>query len=574
MAMEDVSFIPGLDVGISSDAPSAVSPVQAGEGVAAPIAAATGAPIQTSQTVISGTERTTPKGPPVFRWNKYDLMYNSYFGLGGFYDGTALYKSQVEVDDQYLERRATTAYRNFLRQIIDATYLPVFSTGATRKTEVNGILDEKGVVAPLWNNFLNNVDNRRSSIQNFVKKVVRHARILGVSFVVVDNFKDIPVLAKDAITSRKYPYLYMRLPQQVEARMTSIDEFNRIMNICFREMPEKVKDPKTQAMIDEPRWKMWTVTYSVRMRCNELHEFEEILGSKVYHNLGEVPVIAVMSSEVEEGTVLPHPDFYSVARTNLDIYQIDSAQMRNIRANMFPILCLPLTKDNDPSNKQAVSPLQGFYMPPNTPDATYPSPMYLAPPTAAFEAVAQMTKDLIDYLFKQAGQQGVVGVQKAASGVAKAYDFQAQEYVLMETAKMAKICEEEIARLFQLYVNERFDYTVFYEDNYSPTGQMESMELYTKYIDLQPGTKGKSLALEQVTRLVFDDLDDEIVQPVINEIRDDSIEEKKNEQDIPPDDGQVQIGEGDEQVPPGTVDDVQSTKKKIRKELKKRGFIV
>lgn len=535
--MEDVTFIPGIDVGISSDAPSGVSPVQAGDGVSGPLAAITGAPSQTSQTVISGTERTTPKGPPVFRWNKYDLLYNAYFGLGGFYDGTALYKSQVEVDDQYLERRATTSYRNFLRQIIDATYLPVFATGATRKTEVNGILDEKGDFAPLWNAFLDNTDNRHTGIQKFTKKIVRHARILGVSFMIVDNFKEkqVPLLSQTALANRAFPYCYMRLPQQVEPKNTKIDEFNCIEKICFREAPEQEIDPKTKQRVLAPRWKLWTKTYSVKLRKTDEGELIEIPGTKFEHGLEEVPVIAIMSSEVEEGTILPHPDFYSIARTNLDIYNIDSAQMRAIRANMFPILCLPMTKDNDPSNKQAVNVLQGFYLPADTPDATYKSPMYLAPSTAPFDAVAQMTKDLINYLYKQAGQQGVVGVEKASSGVAKAYDFQAQEFVLMETAKMAKVCEEEIARIFQKYViSEKFTYTVFYEDNFSPTGTAETLKLYADYMDLQPGTSGRALALEQVTRMVFDDLDDEIVQPIIDEIRENLIEEKKNKQDISP----------------------------------------
>jgi hypothetical protein len=546
--MSDVSYIPGMDVGLAADTPSGVGLVNAGEQVNAPIAATMGYTAQTTNSVISGTDRNTPKGPPIFRWNKYDLMYNAYFGLGGFYDGMALYKSQVEKDDQFLERRATTAYRNFLRQIIDATYVPVFATPATRRTTVNGSLDENGERCPLWNAFLDDVDNRHHHIQSFAKKAVRHARIMGVSYIVVDNFPAIPELAQDAIKYRIYPYVYMRMPMQVESGMTKIDEFCKIQQICFREAPEKVFDSKTGQKQDEARWKLWTLNYSVKLKKNiDTGLMEEIPGTKVIYNLGEVPVIVVMSSEVEDDTVLPHPDFYNVAKSNWALYNIDSCQMRLIRAQMFPILCMPQTKDNDPGNKQAVNPLQGFYLPPNRDGESWPLPFYLAPPMGPYTELTSTIEALREDIFRQAGQQGVVGVTKASSGVAKAYDFQAQEFVLKETARMAKQAEESIARLFQKYVlSEVFDFDCLYDDSYAPGNIGDDIQTYTDYMLADPGIKGKALALEQMTRAVFSDLDDEDVQPVIDEIRVNAEDAAKT----PPPEPQPIIIADPSQIPP------------------------
>jgi hypothetical protein len=517
----DATYVAGMDVGASSDVPSGVGLVGSGEGVNAPIAATLGSSAQTSNSVLSGTDRNTPKGPPIFRWNKYSLMYNAYFGLGGFYDGTALYKSQVEKDDQFLERRATTAYRNFLRQIVDATYVPVFASGATRKTLVNDTLDEEGKRCPLWNAFLDDVDNRHHHIQDFIKKVVRHARIMGVSYIVVDNFPSTPLLQQDALKDRIYPYLYMRLPQQVESTNTKIDQFCKIEQICFREAPEKVLDPKTGQYVDEPRWKLWTRDHSVKLRKDDkTNQLIEIPGTKITYNLGEVPVISIMSSEVEDDTILPHPDFYNVAKSNWALYNIDSCQMRLIRAQMFPILCMPQTSDPDPGNKQAASPLQGFYLPSNHDGMTYPLPFYLAPPTGPYTELSATIEALREDIFRQAGQQGVQGVEKASSGVAKAYDFQAQEYVLKETAQMAKYAEEAVAEIFQKYViSEKFDYECWYEDNYSPTNVDDSVKTYKDYMDAEPGNLGRAMALEKMTRVVFNDLDDEDVQPIIDEIK-------------------------------------------------------
>lgn len=527
--MADASFIPGMDVGISSDTPSGVGLVNAGDQVNAPIAATTGQSAQTSNSVISGTDRNTPKGPPIFRWDKYATMYNAYFGMGGFYDGTALYKSQVEKDDQFLERRATTQYRNFLRQIVDATYVPVFSSGATRETKVNGVLDEDGTRCPLWNSFLDNVDCRHHHIQSFTKKIIRHTRILGVSFVVVDNYPNLPENTQIALKARLFPYVYMRLPQQVEASQLKINEFCQIEQICFREDPERVLDIKTNQYVMEPRWKLWTENYSVKLKKNiNTGQFVEIPGTKVVYNLGEPPIFPVMSSEVEDGTVLPHPDFYNVMKSNWALYNIDSCQMRLIRAQMFPILCMPQTKDNDPSPKQAVNPLQGFYMPANGDGMSYEKPFYLAPPVGPYTELTSTIEALKEDIFRQAGQAGVTGVKQAKSGVSQAFDFQAQEYVLKETAKMAKHTEESIARLFQKYViSEIFDYDVIYEDSYAPTDKNSDIQLYSSYIQEDPGPLGRALALEKMTRDVFDDLDDEVVQPVIDEIKEHAQDEQK-----------------------------------------------
>jgi hypothetical protein len=181
---------------------------------------------------------------------------------------------------------------------------------------------------------------------------------------------------------------------------------------------------------------------------------------------------------------------------------------------------MPQTRDNDPVAKQAASPLQGFYLPSNRDGESFPLPFYLAPPTGPYTELGNTMQALREDIYRQAGQQGVTGVEKAASGVSKAYDFQAQQYVLQETAKMASSAEEAIAELFQAYVlSEVFDYDCWYEDNYSPIGVTDLTKTYTDYMAAEPGNLGKALALEQMTRAIFADLDEEIVQPVIDEIK-------------------------------------------------------
>ena len=223
--------------GMQSISPSGIGIVGPMDQTNMPVAASTGATAQSGQQMLSGSDKNTPPGPAIFKWEKYSFIWNAYWGMGGFYDGTVLRKMLTELDDQYLLRRALTFYRNFFRQIIDATYKPVFASGSTFQVTVNDKIDTDGTKVPLFHAFLDNVDNRRTTMAGFVKRSVKNARILGVCYVVVDNFPNIPkgIAVKEAIKKRLYPYVYIRLPQQTEEKFIVLNEFAKLQEIMFKE---------------------------------------------------------------------------------------------------------------------------------------------------------------------------------------------------------------------------------------------------------------------------------------------------------------------------------------------------
>jgi hypothetical protein len=504
-------------------APSGIQTVGPSDQVNSPVEASTGALVQTSSAVLSGSDKNTPPGPPIYKWNKYDFLWHAYWGTGGFYDGSVLRKLLTEIDDQYTLRRAVSYYRNFFCQIIEATYKPVFAEPCTRVTEVNEVVDEDGKLAPLWDTFLDNVDNRNHKIDAFIKRAVRAARILEVSYIVMDNLKATSDNVEIAKKNREFPYVYLRLPQQVEESMTQVDEFCKLVQICFKEHPEMAVDAKSGQMVEEQRWKLWTRDYSVKLRKDrDTRKFKEITETKVVYNLGEVPVIPVMSTDAEDDTVLPHPRFYSVARCGWSVYNFDSAEARAIYAQMFPILALPQPRTSDIPTGMASNPMQGIYLSPAENGVTPATPTYLTYPTQDFEAIDHFTQELIDDMFRQAGQLGVSGVASTAkpqSGISKSYDFHASHFVLKETAKMAQLAEEEIARVFKLYVPENFTYEASYCDDYSPdTDPEKEVTVYGDYIQLDPGNKGKALALKEASRAVFAGSDEDELQEVISDI--------------------------------------------------------
>lgn len=260
---------PGIPTGLSysANAPSGIR-TSAGAQGNNPISVALGAP-QQGQSAQSFTQQNTQPGPPIYQWDVYDFMLNAYFAQGGFHDGSALVKSEVEKDKQYAERRANSYYKNYVRPIIDATYIPVFSKPVKRQTLVNGKDDLEGKTVPIWGEFKKNIDNRGTSLEKFSNLIVRYARILGVSFVVMDNFPQAPELVQDAIKNRKFPFTAMRLPQQVEVDLLILDDFLQLEQIGFKEKSVKVGDNM------EPRWKLWTKDYSCMMTKDKDSKFIE-----------------------------------------------------------------------------------------------------------------------------------------------------------------------------------------------------------------------------------------------------------------------------------------------------------
>jgi hypothetical protein len=403
-------------------------------------------------------------------------MYNAYHEKGGFFDGTALVKSMIETDDQFFERRRVSYYENFVKPIIDATYLPVFAEAVKRETIVDGEVDKDGKGAPLWAAFCADCDRRGTSLADYMQKLAKHARMLGACFIVMDNFPDaVGMLLQDALKERWFPFLALRLPQQVESRLLVLDDAGQLEQIGFVERPVK-----NSAGEDEPRWKVWTKDRCVEFTKDKGGNFAEVTGTEVRHSLNRVPVIPMFSLQAEEGTILPQPPYYSIARCNWALYNICSTQMRLLRSQMFAILCLPKMEGGFAAGAQ-----RGFELPADNTQTgeKYPQPMYLAPPVGPYQEITTTITHLREELYRLAGQEGISGVRESRSGIAKAFDFSAEEWVLKDTAKMTAVAEKKIGELFLAFTGEKFEYSVAYTETYKPTYYDDRLTRDSKIIE-------------------------------------------------------------------------------------------
>lgn len=377
----------------------------------------------------------------------YQFVSDAYHGTNGFRDGRYISKYQREMS--YDNRRKQAYYKNFVKGIVDAVIIPVFSDAVFRVCD-----------SDLFTAFIKNCDNAGMKLQNMTKSATKYARLHGVSFLVMDNFPADQLVGSQAeiIASRKFPYIYLQKASTVKNYKT--DTFGNLEEIVFYDRTQK--DDKKQT--SEKLYRKWTKEYSVTVKIEDKGKQQEV-GEKSVHGLGVVPVIEVRSTDTEG--FLPSPPYYDICRLNWAIYNQDSEQRNIERQQAFSLLVMPGEESNSNAEVGANSVLWIGS------DATQ-SPSFISPDAGILTTLRDSSSENVNNLLAQANVLGATAVVKGGgsdtSGVAHSYTFQGQNFALKETSQIANDTEMKVAELFKKYVpSEDFEYTVEYPDDFAPT---------------------------------------------------------------------------------------------------------
>jgi len=430
--------------------------------------------------------------------NKYVFLDHSYYGTGGFRDGTYLIPHDREMF--YMKRRSFSVYKNFLKPVINSLVDPVFAEPAPRV-----IIDEGGgdEGSPIARAFLEDCDGGGTSIQAFSKAVLHAARRHGVTFVVMDNFPQeaMPATVGEAVEIRTYPYMIKKSAWEVVICKT--DDFGRLQEIAFAE-PDRKDGTKTYQ-----RCRLWTDEYSVIMEKEKgvssanaggVEPTWQPVGAPVYHNLGVVPVMSVYATERDSlHDVLPDPPLYDVARLNSLIYNKDS-EIRDLeRSQAFSILYFQsdLGGNVTISNHNAIIVPMGSTI----------TPGYISPDSAQLTALVDNNKYYMEDLFRSAEQSGVhaVHTSQAASGVALAWRFWAVEHALRETARIATVFEVQAMDMLSLYTGEQYEYAVEYPTTYQPGDRMQEITALKEIVDMGVPEQLKMVVYQKVAKIIMAD---------------------------------------------------------------------
>jgi hypothetical protein len=122
------------------------------------------------------------------------LISDSYYGTGGFEDGSYLVKAEKELPADYAIRKENTNYPNYMQQVVDANIKGVFNN-VNRDAGGNALLEL----------FLKDCDGNSSSFETTQAAMGLETELYGCSILILDADKEIPVSLKGVKEGKKYP---------------------------------------------------------------------------------------------------------------------------------------------------------------------------------------------------------------------------------------------------------------------------------------------------------------------------------------------------------------------------------
>jgi hypothetical protein len=465
--------------------------------------------------------------------NEYVFMDNAHDGTGGFRNGEYLVPHEREMF--YKARREIAYYKNYVRPILRAMIEPVFTELVSHRIAQWDDPTKEAPEGSLMSQFVEDCDGAGTHLQRFMKRVARVARLHGVSFIVMDNFpaEQQKTTKAEAKEKRAFPYVYLKKASQIAGKkgkgfeLDAFGEFEWVI-LTDRDDHTDKSNPK--------RFRKWTKTDSTLMKqVSGGDKFTAIPGKSFTHGLGKVPVLMVFATEREElDKLFVNPPLYDLARLNHALFNKTSEIRTLERSQGFSIFYI---QTNQQQSTMTFGDKTVLFIPE---DMTIP-PGFASPDAGILKGLVENEEKLREDIFRLAEQNGVTGVQSGSSGVAIQWDFFAHESILKQTSALAAATTFDVSRLFALYVpNEDFAIFADYPTDFQPNDKKAELDLYDKYLLMEDmPVKGKALAKEKATRLLFSDEDPDRVKEIVDEIKadaEDELNSKADEKDKPPED--------------------------------------
>lgn len=415
----------------------------------------------------------------------YELLRNAYYGTGGFSNGTYLAKHKRESPEKYDNRRALAYYLNYTASTVNSHVDPVFRKEVKR---------DWGGSDALFELFLKNADATGNDLQSVSRRAALGSKLYGVNFVVVDNAREQPASKEDAIQNRVCPYTVVVEPQRVIDYL--LDTYGRLKMFSYRE--DKANESG----------------YNIRIWTQNAWSLQSDTGAVLDsggHHLGRVPVVVWQSRELDPANILPPSEFYSIAQTNLAIYQLCSWLTEILQNQAFSILVYPSLDET--VFQTGVSNALGF----NGAESRH-APSFIAPDAAPAEMLQGQIDRLIQEIYRMANLTLVTGVKEAKSGAAKAWDFERTNQTLADFAANCEAAEREIVELWKLWTGANIEYLVEYPRDFAILDVAEELVNAQAAIDMQLGTTILIEIAKRVLAAYLPSIEPDVFDAIIKEI--------------------------------------------------------
>ncbi len=422
----------------------------------------------------------------------YQFLEDAYYGTGGFKTGEYLMPHVRETPEKYLRRQKLAYYLNYVAAVVNSHVNPVFKQEPERSWDTN----------KLFSKFVEDIDTLGTPFTRFMKRAGRITKLHGSAFIVIDNVSEQPGNMAVVLEQRALPYAYIVTKKQVVTCKT--DKAGRLTEFSYTVAAETSSNTITQT----ETW-TWTATeWTCQGADGTIKE-----GT---HNLGRVPVVPLLSRPMEPGKLLPQSEFYSIAQTNLALYNLCSEIRELMRAQAFAILTYPLSEqqDTDDVKELIIGPenLLGY-------DGNLSNkPEYVAPPAEQLQQLREERSDLIREIYRMAELSHVTGVETKNSGVAKQWDFEQANQVLADFALNCQDAEKEIAKIFELWTKKTVNFNSIYSNDFGIVDVGAALDEVSKALDLNISPEFNAEAKKKAVIAFLNDIPEDRYDAVMDDI--------------------------------------------------------
>lgn len=423
---------------------------------------------QTLQARI-GSEKVADERLSTFyarRHPRYDSLIGHWQFLRACYEGGRewfgenIFRYHKEGEEEF-GNRLKRAYRfNHTREVVDLVQKYLFKGDIVRKET-----DAPAAVVEFWKN----ATLKNLSIEKLIKQGSTRNSIYGRVAIVVDNNlrgDDAPVSKAEAAKTNARIYAYVVTAEDILDYAWDEDGDGGLLWIKLREMFRDDTDPIESSGLIFERVRLWTRTESVlyeqhteKVGRKDVLKTVEI--DRVQHGLGIVPV--VLFDHTNESTPYDAPGLIDdIAYLDRSVANYLSNLDAIIQDQTFSQLAIPASAiapgDDIYQKVLELGTKRVFVYDPGA--GSTAKPEYLSPDPKQAGVILAVIAKIINEIYHTIGLAGErtkednsVGIDNS-SGVAKAYDFERVNALLLSKAGACEAAENEITKIVCAWANE------------------------------------------------------------------------------------------------------------------------
>lgn len=420
--------------------------------------------------------------------DEFQFLENCYYGTGGFKNNYYIYPHVREPKIRYDRRRSQAYYLNMFAPLVNANTLPLFKKEPKRSYTENP--QEKEII----DGFMMDCDLKGHSLNAFMKNALRWAHIDGVAYVMVENFKEIPVDIKGVIEERSYPYL--TLIRSKNLKKFTLDDYSNLESFTY------------YYGVDEEGENIYIkITNEYYVRVDK--DGEEI-DERTENVIGYIPIVPI--NVVDDYQFKPLSRFYQIGRMNYRLYNLISEQQEQESNSMYPIITKP--SDGSPNKVEAGTTTGLEY------DSESNKPEYLSPPVDPIKVLQDSEAKLIDKMFVSANMTFMTDSSNV-SAEAKKWAFERTDTALSEFALVMEDAEAKIFKIIELFVGFDPDVKIQYNRIFGIIDVEKILSETMEIISINEiGNKGRSEIVKNFLNEYYSYSDQEFVDELKNSVDD------------------------------------------------------